>query len=302
MMTSVFATDQILCYDETGPAECRGLGQDGEVRAGAAWPKPRFEARGGVALDRLTGLSWPVDASWFELPASFSEALDLVGHMNRAKALGFGDWRLPRRGELFSLVSHAEINPCLPGGHPFVNVFPGYFWTWDTVARLPDQAWYVHLGGGRVFKGMKRGSYLVWPVRGQGGFGVPVPGQRFEVRGDGVADRLTGLVWTANADLGGPVSWMRALELCRGLPPAGAWRLPNVRELESLVDLSAHTPALPLGHPFRNVGKGCWSSTTSAYDPAYAWVLYADDGIVGVGFKKAPEFAAWAVRGGERRG
>ena len=32
-----------------------------------------------------------------------------------------------------------------------------------------------------------------------------------------------------------------------------SWRLPNINELESLVDCSAHSPALPHGHPFRDV-------------------------------------------------
>ncbi|MBU2490112.1 MAG: DUF1566 domain-containing protein [Proteobacteria bacterium] len=312
MTTPVFATDQILCFDETGPAPCPDLGQDGEVRAGPPWPLPRFELRDLVARDLLTGLSWPKDASFFEFPASFPEALDLVEGMNRQGGLGHSDWRLPARRELFSLVSHARINPCLPRGHPFTSVFSSYHWTSESVARLPDQAWYVHLGGARVFKGMKQASYMVWPVRGQsavipagtgaGGPGALWPEPRFEARGNEVADRLTGLAWTACADLAqGPVSWTEALALCRGLDPPGAWRLPNIRELESLTDLSAHTPALALGHPFINPGKGYWSSTTSAYDPAYAWTLYTDDGIMGVGYKKNPEFLAWAVRGNENR-
>jgi len=50
-------------------------------------------------------------------------------------------------------------------GHPFTNIFTGYYWTSSSCARLPNQAWYIHLGGARVFKGMKYGSYMVWPVR-----------------------------------------------------------------------------------------------------------------------------------------
>ena len=78
---------------------------------------------------------------------------------------GYSDWRLPTRSELFTLVSHARINPALPTGHLFENVFPGYYWTATHCSRLPRQAWYVHFGGGRIFRGMKHGSYLVWPVR-----------------------------------------------------------------------------------------------------------------------------------------
>ena len=76
------------------------------------------------------------------------------------------------------------------------------------------------------------------------------------------------------------------------------WRLPNVRELESLVDLSSHSPALSNDHPFINVQDAYWSSTTSVYEPRYAWALYSRDGIVGVGFKPGDDFFLWPVCSG----
>ena len=57
------------------------------------------------------------------------------------------------------------INPSLPTGAPFENVFAGYYWTATTCSRFKNQAWYIHLGGGRIYRGMKYGSYMVWPVR-----------------------------------------------------------------------------------------------------------------------------------------
>ena len=74
------------------------------------------------------------------------------------------------------------------------------------------------------------------------------------------------------------------------------WRLPNIRERESLVEIKSHSPALPQGHPFHSIQEGYWSSTTSAYEPRYAWVLYLRYGAVGVGFKSKPDFFVWAVR------
>ena len=74
------------------------------------------------------------------------------------------------------------------------------------------------------------------------------------------------------------------------------WRLPTVRELESLCDLGTHSPALPVGHPFANVRCDYWTSTTSRYESSYAWVLYLQDGAVGVGFKSGSAFDVWLVR------
>ncbi len=73
------------------------------------------------------------------------------------------------------------------------------------------------------------------------------------------------------------------------------WRLPNINELESLVDCSACCPALPAGHPFIDVRDVCWSSTTSLYEPDWAWALYLDKGAVGVGQKRQARFYAWVV-------
>jgi hypothetical protein len=187
----------------------------------------------------------------------------------------------------------------LPKGHPFDNVFAGYYWTADTCARFPGQAWYVHLGGARVFSGMKHGSYMLWPVRiAKPGLAekTGLPGNRFVQHTGWVEDSQTGLAWMLNASPSSQtVSWADALELVRSQNVNKAfgfsdWRLPNIRELESLMDLAAHSPALTKGHPFTNVGMGYWSSTTSVYDPSYSWVLYTRDGRVGVGFKTGKDF------------
>jgi hypothetical protein len=76
----------------------------------------------------------------------------------------------------------------------------------------------------------------------------------------------------------------------------GAWRLPNINELGSLVDCSRHTPALPLEHPFRGMEDVYWSSTTSLFEPNWAWALYLDKGAIGVGQKTQARFHLWAVQ------
>ncbi len=102
-----------------------------------------------------------------------------------------------------------------------------------------------------------------------------------------VKDYLSGLMWTKNATPAEfPQTWREAFEYVEQLNALcihghDDWRLPDRRELFSLISHSQINPALPIAHPFQNIGEGYWSSTTSAYDPAYAWVLYTDDGNVG---------------------
>jgi hypothetical protein len=73
------------------------------------------------------------------------------------------------------------------------------------------------------------------------------------------------------------------------------WRLPTINELEALVDCSAHSPALPSGHPFADVQEIYWSSTTSLFEPDWAWALYLGKGATGVGQKRFAKFSVWAV-------
>lgn len=303
-------TDQESCFDAAGePIPCPGTGQDGDTRTGSAWPDPRFAATDTRVRDLLTGLVWMRCAAPAEFPMTWEEAHGFIDQLNRSGAGGCRNWRLPGRRELFSLLSHSRINPALPEGHPFTDVFDGYYWTATPCAGWPRQAWYIHLGGARVFKGMRHGSYMVWPVCGDRPNASPGPpagsnGQadRFFSRGSGITDRRSGLTWHRNADLAdAPLAWTDALEAVRRLNDAEEgfgtpWRLPNIRELESLADTARHSPAIAGHHLFDNIRDFYWSATTSVYDPAYAWTLYTRDGNIGVGFKRNAEFHLWPVR------
>jgi hypothetical protein len=71
-------------------------------------------------------------------------------------------------------------------------------------------------------------------VRGNPDYGTNI----FVDRENGtVADEATGLVWTA-ADSGRGLDWTQALAYCESLTTAGAadWRLPDAKELQTLVD------------------------------------------------------------------
>lgn len=321
-------TGQTGCFDAAGrPVPCPGSGQDAAFVLPDRGGRDRFlSAAPGLVTDCATGLLWPQDAGLAGFPRPFDEALALAAAYARDGLLGRRDWRLPNRRELRSLISYGAARPALPPGHPFRNVFAGWYWSATTAAPAPAYAWYVHLAGGRMFYGRKDQDCLVWPVAGvsllpatgqerchdslareiacagtgQDGevrSGTPWPTPRFERRREAVLDRLTGLVWAARADAaGGLATWEQALALAGGLGD-GRWRLPNINELESLVDAGQSRPALPAGHPFTAVGEAYWSSTSSAFENNWAHALYLHKGAVGVGIKSAREFLVWPVRG-----
>jgi hypothetical protein len=285
----------------------------------------RFYLENETVIDRQTGLMWTKNASLFNFPLGWGEALHTIKELNKSGLYNYNNWKIPNRKELFSLISHETINPCLPSGHFFSNVFPGYYWSSSTCARLPNQAWYIHLGGARVFKGMKHGSYMVWPVRtlenhyeiklfqtgqkkcfdengnsidccntGQDGeilAGLKFTKNRFTENKQTIYDKNTGLTWLREANVFKEMmDWDSAFDLISVMNSEmkcghNDWRVPNVIELESLADMGQHSPSLPDDHLFNDVQEFYWSSTTSMYDMNYAWVLYMVDGAVGVGHK-----------------
>ena len=141
--------------------------------------------------------------------------------------------------------------------------------------------------------------------------GVAWPSPRFTDNGNGtVTDNLTGLIWLKNANCYGQLPWTIALNVANALASgscgltdassAGAWRLPNVREMQSLVDYGHYDPILPSGHPFTGVqtNDASWTSTTSAYFASGAWAVDMYSGLVGGNLKSDADYV-WPVRGGQ---
>ena len=78
-------------------------------------------------------------------------------------------------------------------------------------------------------------------------------------------DRLSGMMWPRDAGLAQfPLTWDEAQEWITEINAEG-W-------------------------------NGYWSSTTSVYNAAYGWVIYMQNGEVGVGYKANPEFNVMAAR------
>src|SRR5262249_39049267 len=133
--------------------------------------------------------------------------------------------------------------------------------------------------------------------------GVEFPMPRFVDKKNGtVKDRLTGLIWLKNANCLGFITFTQALfdtsnlasgsgqcDLSDG-STAGEWPMPNVKELESLIDWgfapplsnAAGTGPFKQGDPFNlQVAAFYWSSTSSPVDgPWDSLVIEPDNGRI----------------------
>jgi len=108
-------------------------------------------------------------------------------------------------------------------------------------------------------------------------------------------DPLTGLEWQFRK--AGPMSWTEALKYARSLELDGkkGWRLPSVRELDSLLDRSKYRPEVRAEVPFRDE-LSYWSSTTFEDNTANAWIIMFDGAYV-LSYPKTNKYYVRCVRG-----
>jgi len=263
---AVVDTGQALCYDDSGAAiTCPSdgaafCGQDAQYDG----PQPRFVDNGdGSVTDLNTALMWQ------QTPGAKLTYADAVEGAASFTLAGYTDWRLPSIKELYSLMDFRGTDPSgftgtdTSGLTPYIDT--NYFdfeYGNPAVERIIDaQYWssteYVSttMNGDATTFGV---NFADGRIKGYPSEAIGPPGQQFTMNsfvryvrgrtdysvnsfvdnGDGtVTDVASGLMWQKN-DSGSGLNWEQALAYAEGLTTAGHtdWRLPNAKELQSIVD------------------------------------------------------------------
>lgn len=258
---TVVDTGQARCFDQdreiAPPRPGQAFyGQDAQVPG----VLPSYRKNGdGTVTDLSTGLMWQQDPG---VKMTFDRA---VAGAAACRTGGYADWRLPTIKELYSLIRFDGLDP-MPtlrdetGLKPFIDngIFKFQYGKEADGDRIIDSQYVsstvytgptrgpegrkvfgVNFADGRI-KGYglhmrdREKTFYVLYVRGNPGYGQ----NRFKYNGDGtVTDAATGLTWQ-QADSGKGLTWKDALAYAAELTLArhDDWRLPNAKELQSLVD------------------------------------------------------------------
>ena len=219
--------------------------------------------------DTVTGLEWEGKTAVGERAGSSTytnlgnnAAIDASGYVaavNASELCGHTDWRLPTRQELLTIVDYGR-----PTGAPinttwFPNTAPARYWSSDVLSTDSTKAWFGGLGRWR-----RRGagnadrassSFAVRLVRGSAATGPRYSFSTVAYGSDAannvVNDASTGLqwrrceqgrVWTGSTCTGIASRISNEAALAHARAQTG-WRLPNVKELASLVDLQVSSGA-----------------------------------------------------------
>ena len=270
-------TGQGKCYDNSVEMTCSQtsfFGQDAQYTSHA--PGYSLSADGLTVNDLVTGLTWqrsPETNGDGALNKSdkltLAQAQALPAQLNAANFGGYSDWRLPSIKELYSLIDFRGTDPSVGSGTvqliPFIDTTYFQFVYGDAQSgeRTIDSQYasgtvYVgpsSRGGQKLFgvnfaDGRIKGYDLSMPGGAEKTFfvicvrGNPQYGQNaFQDNGDQtISDAATGLTW-AKADSGSAMNWQQALSWVQAQNAANYlghndWRLPDIKELQSIVDYS----------------------------------------------------------------
>ncbi len=110
-----------------------------------------------------------------------------------------------------------------------------------------------------------------------------------------IYDKNTNLQWQYKID--SKKTWQSAIDYCENLviDDYDDWRLPNKKELASIVDFTKYNPALDKA--FDSISsEAFWTSTTYANELSWAWVINFYSGVESFSGKNGYQYVR-CVRG-----
>lgn len=214
----------------------------------------------GTMSHELTGLSWQVDADVTGFIWS-----DAVTHCQALNLGGYSDWRLPSAAELSSVLpywSYESDDPPVPP--PSSQSETVSYWSISPDRNCQECAASAYAAG-LVGGSAKSSAYSVRCVRGMAQ--AKEPKQRFSLPTDQtVYDQTSKLTWQQEPS-SASFTFDAAQEFCAknlGKLPGTGWRLPKLREAETILGRYESKAGSPLVMTPLENKLSFWTSTVSA--------------------------------------
>jgi len=237
--------------------------------------------------DNITGLLWEVKTAKNALGSyTFVEVEKFVKTINGQKLCGETNWRLPQIQELQSIVDYSVP---LPNPNIDLTFFPNstskIYWSATPYAKNINDVWGIYFEDGRIFEQDKKTSAAIHLVSSA----QKPTAKKYVISKDGaeVFDTQTGLTWRRCVEgmkwngktcSGYPFGGMLVEGLQRAASEANLsgknWRLPNVKELGSLIDTSQPNLAIDLTVFPETPNDQMWSSSPYALDAFFGWAVH----------------------------
>ena len=302
-------TGQTATFDNSGTSRSTAAfpGQDADYVGN----QPSYRDNGdGTVTDLVTGLMW-------EKGYDTMNWADAQAHADDVTTGGYDDWRVPTIKELYSLIDFSgnqgsgvspESATAPSNAEPFIDD-TAFAFAYPTSGRYIDVQFVTSsvytsdvMNGSQCFFGVNfadgrikcyptatsrhnGGGWQVRYVRGNADYGI----NDFTDNGDGtVTDAATGLMWSGvdsgdvalSLGVDAAMSWQEALQFAENSTYAGYddWRLPNAKELQSIVDYTrspdatgsaAIDPVFETTSVTNAAGERDWSEywTSTSFEP-----------------------------------
>ena len=291
MVAALTDTGQLKCYDNDAEIVCPNDGEDFYGQDAQYEKNPlNFTDNGDQTItDNNTGIIWSkcsykrygntcvTDNVLTMYRKDWQSATDYCESLETA---GYDDWHLPEKKVLLSLVDYSDQGRYSPSINTiyFPNTAAGKFWTSTTFVTSSNNVWYVNFLNGDVDKYYISEKYSLRCAR----ISNYLKKDYTDNGNETITDNATGLTWqkcsagqNTNSCTGSALTsnWKDALKYCENLDFSGHqnWRLPNVKELESIADESIFNPSIDTDYFPETGSRNFLTSTTCAREPSYAW-------------------------------
>jgi len=202
-------------------------------------PRYTISESGLTTFDENTKLTWERDSSRI-----WMTAVEGKEYCANLELDGYSDWRYPLMKELQTIVDSGEFRPAVDT-EAFLNMprQSSGIWTFP-VSNHPDHAWHIGFPDGHTMGQHTASTKMTRCVRADNG--AAYHNMEYVDNNNGtITEKVTNRMWQKELDFNRR-KWEDSIQYCENLNLGGHddWRLPDFKELKSIVNFNKVNPSI----------------------------------------------------------